>query len=210
MPLGEVPLDVVPLGKVPLDVVPLGEVPLDVVPLGEVPLDMEVPLGEEVPLEGEVPLEEEPRDVVPLGEVPLDVVPLGKVPLDLVPLGEVPLDREVPLGEEVPLEEEEPLEEVPPGEVVSREDKPALDKPAEVMAAQGELMENKLEVCRRGIKQQHHRQPQEGSVLNNKSRNIPEVVFVRRWAVGVLGIWREGVGWERGGSRWVSLSPTWD
>ncbi len=46
-------------------------------------------------------------------------------------------------------------------------------------------------------------------VPDNKSRNIPEVVFVRRWAVGVLGIWREGVGWERGGSRWVSLSPTW-
>ncbi len=36
-------------------------------------------------------------------------------------------------------------------------------------------------------------------VPDNKSRNIPEVVFVRRWAVGVLGIWREGVGWERGG-----------
>jgi hypothetical protein len=46
-------------------------------------------------------------------------------------------------------------------------------------------------------------------VPDNKSRNIPEVVFVRRWAVGVLGIWREGVGWERGRSRWVSLSPTW-
>jgi hypothetical protein len=46
-------------------------------------------------------------------------------------------------------------------------------------------------------------------VPDNKNRNIPEVVFVRRWAVGVLGIWREGVGWERGGSRWVSLSPTW-
>jgi hypothetical protein len=45
-------------------------------------------------------------------------------------------------------------------------------------------------------------------VPDNKSRNIPEVVFVRRWAVGVLGIWREGVGWARGGSRWVSLSPT--
>jgi hypothetical protein len=31
-------------------------------------------------------------------------------------------------------------------------------------------------------------------VLDTKSQNIPEVVFVRRWAVGVLGIWREGVG----------------
>jgi hypothetical protein len=48
------------------------------------------------------------------------------------------------------------------------------------------------------------------TVPDNKSRNIPEVFFVRRWAVGVLGIWREGVGWERGGSRWVSLSATWD
>jgi hypothetical protein len=46
-------------------------------------------------------------------------------------------------------------------------------------------------------------------VLDTKSQNIPEVVFVRRWAVKVLGIWREGVGWEGGGSRWVSLSPTW-
>jgi hypothetical protein len=43
------------------------------------------------------------------------------------------------------------------------------------------------------------------SVPDNKSRNIPEVVLVRRWAVGVLGIWREGVGWERGGSRWVKV-----
>jgi hypothetical protein len=32
------------------------------------------------------------------------------------------------------------------------------------------------------------------SVLDTKSQNIPEVGFVRRWAVGVLGIWREGVG----------------
>jgi hypothetical protein len=47
------------------------------------------------------------------------------------------------------------------------------------------------------------------SVLDTKSQNIPEVVVVRRWAVWVLGIWREGVGWEGGGSRWVSLSPTW-
>jgi hypothetical protein len=32
------------------------------------------------------------------------------------------------------------------------------------------------------------------SVLDTKSQNIPEVGFVRRWAVGVLGISREGVG----------------
>jgi hypothetical protein len=32
------------------------------------------------------------------------------------------------------------------------------------------------------------------SVPDNKSRNIPEVVLVRRWAVGVRGIWRGGVG----------------
>ncbi len=31
-------------------------------------------------------------------------------------------------------------------------------------------------------------------VLDTKSQNIPEVVYVRRWAVGVLGIWREEVG----------------
>ncbi len=30
-------------------------------------------------------------------------------------------------------------------------------------------------------------------VPDNKSRNIPEVVLVRRWAVGVLGVWK-GVG----------------
>ncbi len=34
----------------------------------------------------------------------------------------------------------------------------------------------------------------------SKSRNIPEVVLVRRWAVGVMGIWRGGVGWVRGGA----------
>jgi hypothetical protein len=40
-----------------------------------------------------------------------------------------------------------------------------------------------------------------GIVLVSKSRNIPEVVLVRRWAVGVLGIWRGGVGWVKGGAR---------
>jgi hypothetical protein len=48
------------------------------------------------------------------------------------------------------------------------------------------------------------------SVPDNKSRNIPEVVLVRRWEVGVLGIWRGGVGWVKGGANGVSLSATWD
>ncbi len=42
----------------------------------------------------------------------------------------------------------------------------------------------------------------------SKSRNIPEVVLVRRWAVGVLGIWRGGVGWVQGGANGVSLQAT--
>jgi hypothetical protein len=46
-------------------------------------------------------------------------------------------------------------------------------------------------------------------VPDNKSQNIPEVVLVRRWAVGVLGIWRGGVGWVKGGANGVSLSATW-
>jgi hypothetical protein len=49
--------------------------------------------------------------------------------------------------------------------------------------------------------------PQEGSVPDRRSRNIPEVVLVRRWAVGVLGIWKGRV-WVRGGSRGVSLQAT--
>jgi hypothetical protein len=46
------------------------------------------------------------------------------------------------------------------------------------------------------------------TVPDNKSRNIPEVVLVRRWAVGVLEIWREGVGWVKGGANGVSLQAT--
>jgi hypothetical protein len=42
----------------------------------------------------------------------------------------------------------------------------------------------------------------------SKSRNIPEVVLVKRWAVGVLGIWRGGVGWVKGGANGVSLQTT--
>jgi hypothetical protein len=32
----------------------------------------------------------------------------------------------------------------------------------------------------------------EVNVLENKSRNIPEVVLVRRWTVGILGFGGEG------------------
>jgi hypothetical protein len=46
------------------------------------------------------------------------------------------------------------------------------------------------------------------TVPDSKSQNIPEVVLVRRWAVGVLGIWREGVGWVKGGANGVSLQAT--
>jgi hypothetical protein len=42
----------------------------------------------------------------------------------------------------------------------------------------------------------------------SKSRNIPEVVLVRRWAVGVPGIWRGGVGWVKSGADGVSLQAT--
>ncbi len=52
--------------------------------------------------------------------------------------------------------------------------------PAGLLGSYGEEQEERLKNCI--------------SVPDNKSRNIPEVVFVRRWAVGVLGIWREGVG----------------
>ncbi len=45
-------------------------------------------------------------------------------------------------------------------------------------------------------------------VPDSKSRNIPDFVLVRRWAVGVLGIWREGVGWVKGGANGVSLQAT--
>ncbi len=46
------------------------------------------------------------------------------------------------------------------------------------------------------------------NVLDNKNRNIPEVVLLGRGAVGVLGIWREGVGWVKGGANGVSLQAT--
>ncbi len=48
------------------------------------------------------------------------------------------------------------------------------------------------------------------SVPDSKSRNIPEVVSVRRWAVGVLGIWKGRGSWVKGGANGVSLQATWD
>ncbi len=46
------------------------------------------------------------------------------------------------------------------------------------------------------------------SVSDSKSRNIPEVVIVRRGAFGVLGIWRGWVSWVKGGASGVSLQAT--
>ncbi len=45
-------------------------------------------------------------------------------------------------------------------------------------------------------------------VPNSKSRNIPEVVIVRRGAGGVLGIWEGWVNWVEGGANGVSLQAT--
>ncbi len=45
-------------------------------------------------------------------------------------------------------------------------------------------------------------------VPDNKSRNVPEVVVVRRWAVGIWDFGREGVGWVKGGANGVSLQAT--
>ncbi len=45
-------------------------------------------------------------------------------------------------------------------------------------------------------------------VPDSKSRNIPEVVVVRRWAVGVLGIWEGWDSWVKGGANRVSLQAT--
>jgi hypothetical protein len=45
-------------------------------------------------------------------------------------------------------------------------------------------------------------------VPNSKSRNIPEVVIVRRGAGGVLGIWEGWVSWVKGGANRVSLQAT--
>ncbi len=47
------------------------------------------------------------------------------------------------------------------------------------------------------------------SVPDRRIRNIPEVVLVRRWAVGFWEFGRGGFGW-RVGQGWVSLQATWD
>ncbi len=47
-------------------------------------------------------------------------------------------------------------------------------------------------------------------VPNSRSRNIPEVVIVRRGAGGVLGIWEGLVNWVKGGANGVSLQATWE
>jgi hypothetical protein len=50
------------------------------------------------------------------------------------------------------------------------------------------------------------------SVPDNKSRNNPEVVLVRRWAVGVLGSWTGGElgeGWGKWGQFTSNLRPRW-
>jgi hypothetical protein len=49
-------------------------------------------------------------------------------------------------------------------------------------------------------------------VPDRRCRIVPEVVLVRRWAVGVLGIWRGRVwvkGWDRGGQFTSNLRPRW-
>jgi hypothetical protein len=41
---------------------------------------------------------------------------------------------------------------------------------------------------------------------------VPEVVLVRCWVIGVLGIWRGrvwGKGWDRGGQFTSNLRPRW-
>ncbi len=52
-----------------------------------------------------------------------------------------------------------------------------------------------------------------GIVSDKRIRNIPEVVFVRRGAVGFLGIWRGGgelgEGWGKWGQFTSSLRPRW-
>jgi hypothetical protein len=49
-------------------------------------------------------------------------------------------------------------------------------------------------------------------VPDRRRRIIPEIVLVRRWATGVLGIWRGRVwvkGWDRRGQFTSNLRPRW-
>jgi hypothetical protein len=49
-------------------------------------------------------------------------------------------------------------------------------------------------------------------VPDRRRRILPEVVLVRRWVAGVLGIWRGeglGKGWGRGGQFTSNLRPRW-
>jgi hypothetical protein len=49
-------------------------------------------------------------------------------------------------------------------------------------------------------------------VPDRRRRILPEVVLVRRWVIGVLGIWRVegwGEGWDRGGQFTSNLRPRW-
>jgi hypothetical protein len=51
-----------------------------------------------------------------------------------------------------------------------------------------------------------------GVVLDRRRRIVPEVVVVRRWAVGVLGIWKGGLGkglGQREGQLTSNLGPRW-
>ncbi len=47
-----------------------------------------------------------------------------------------------------------------------------------------------------------------GGVPDSKSRNVPEVVIVRRGAGGVLGFWGGWISWVKGGANRVSLQAT--
>jgi hypothetical protein len=50
------------------------------------------------------------------------------------------------------------------------------------------------------------------SVPDRRHRIVPEVILVRRWAIGVLGIWKgEGLekGWGKGGQFTSNLRPRW-
>ncbi len=49
-------------------------------------------------------------------------------------------------------------------------------------------------------------------VPDRRRRTVPEVVLVRRWAIGVLGIWKGeglGKGWGKGGQFTSNLRPRW-